>query len=638
MTPTSDDRLREIAEAIADERDVDWDALRARSPELASRLEALREVASLAAALRTTRDGSTDSGRSVFTFTWGTLGVLEPLGQGTFSNVYRAWDSRLERQVALKLRREDAPGEESSARRWLEEARRLARVRHPNVVTIYGADVQDGRAGIWTELIHGLTLEAWLAQHGPMGEREATVIGIDLCAALEAMHLAGLVHGDVKASNVMREGGPHETTNGEAAPLHGDSSPTSSVGRSSSPAVAGRIVLMDFGSAHEVAGRASDVTFGTPLTSAPEILRGETPTPSSDVYSMGVLLFRLVTGRYPVEARTREELLAALERGDRTSLRTLRPDVRGDFLRVVDRALGTEPGERFARAADLERALTPLIEGRPAAPSTTASRWNRRHVFAMAAAVTALLAIALMVVRFGTEQRRASDVASRPPVVVPETAPGAAGPAPTTSEAGAIDRAAAIGGEPKKPASDLGSVDLAALFRETSTLPEPLRNGGIVAPGDLLYLEFRAREPLHVYVLNEDRTGIVAVLFPLREAGRANPLSPRATHRLPGERAGRGLSWQVTSAGGQETFLVIASRQPLQEVEREVASLPQAREGEPVSYAELPERSLEQLRGVTGLVESPAPSRLAALARGLSRRGDSGQIWLQTIELRNMGR
>ena len=83
----------------------------------------------------------------------------------------------------------------------------LARVRHPNVVTVHGADVRDGRAGLWMEFVHGRTLESWVQAHGALGPGEATTLGVDLCRALAAVHGAGLVHGDVKAQNVMREDG-----------------------------------------------------------------------------------------------------------------------------------------------------------------------------------------------------------------------------------------------------------------------------------------------------------------------------------------------------------------------------------------------------------------------------------------------
>ena len=152
----------------------------------------------------------------------------------------------------------------------MDEARRLARLRHEHVVQVYGAEEHDGRVGLWTELVRGESLEQLVADRGPLGAREAALVGLDVCAALAAVHGAGLVHRDVKAQNVMREAG-------------------------------GRVVLMDFGTGEDLAGTSRLV--GTPFYLAPEIFRGQKASVQSDLYSVGVLLFYLVTGKFPVVGR-----------------------------------------------------------------------------------------------------------------------------------------------------------------------------------------------------------------------------------------------------------------------------------------------------------------------------------------------
>jgi hypothetical protein len=235
------------------------------------------------------------------------------------------------------------------------------------VVTVHGVDEQDGRVGLWMDRVHGRTLEELLALLGPCSAREAAAIGIDLCAALAAVHAVGLVHGDLKSQNVMREGTP-----GHAGG-------------------AGRIVLMDFGSAHSnVGGSASSP--GTPLYTAPEVLRGGKTSPASDLYALGVLLYRLVSGRYPIDARTIEELEAKLERGELTSLRAVRPDLPNAFVAVVERALAPDPAHRFHDAAEMERALASAAgvwaERRAGLP------WRKiRRALVPAAAALALAAI-----------------------------------------------------------------------------------------------------------------------------------------------------------------------------------------------------------------------------------------------------
>ena len=264
---------------------------------------------------------------------WGRLELLELVGKGTFGDVYRARDGQLQREVAVKLlhvnRRRDGLVD-----RMLHEARALARVEHPNVVVVHDAEERDGRAGLCMEFIRGRTLEALLATDGPRGAREAALIGQDLCQALAAVHAAGLVHRDIKAQNVMRENG-------------------------------GRVVLMDFGAGLQLSegeARAGSVT-GTPLYLAPEVLeRGETSA-RSDIYSLGVLLYHLVSNDYPVRGQTPMELLDAHRNGRVRRLRDVAPKCPSWFVRAVERAIATDPRERYATAGEFEAALggpTPL--------------------------------------------------------------------------------------------------------------------------------------------------------------------------------------------------------------------------------------------------------------------------------------
>ena len=206
--------------------------------------------------------------------TWGGFTLIEKVGEGAFGEVYRARDA-LHRDIALKLLRPRAGGTlDQIAARMLHEGRVMARIRHANVVDVYGAEEHEGRVGLSMEFVRGRTLEALLESQGTFSAREAALIGRELCRALAATHAAGLVHRDIKARNVMREEG-------------------------------GRVVLMDFG-----AGRLRDAdgdvrpgrVTGTPLYLAPELFAGGEATIESDIYSVGILLFHLVTRSYPVAA------------------------------------------------------------------------------------------------------------------------------------------------------------------------------------------------------------------------------------------------------------------------------------------------------------------------------------------------
>src|SRR5262249_24831014 len=158
---------------------------------------------------------------------------------------------RLDREVALKiLRRHDNTPKGTSAQA-VHEGRLLARVRHPNIVTVYGADVIDRRVGIWMELLRGQTVAAIVKARGPLSLDESVEIGLAVCRALGAVHRAGFVHRDVKAQNVMRDD-------------------------------EGRIVLMDFGTGHEFEQVSEAALAGTPVYVAPEVLDGDAATPKSD--------------------------------------------------------------------------------------------------------------------------------------------------------------------------------------------------------------------------------------------------------------------------------------------------------------------------------------------------------------------
>jgi serine/threonine protein kinase len=597
-----DDRIVRAAEAIADGREVDLEATPEDAAEIAATLSSLQAVASVARAHRAAlgagvRETATGAEPESIVFTWGSLQVLERLGAGSFGEVFRARDPALGRDVALKLRPAEESAEGPAARRWLEEARRLARVHHPNVVHVYGAAVHEGRAGIWMELVHGRTLEQWLAEHGPMGWREACVVGLELCAALASVHAAGLVHNDVTAANVMREGG-------------------------GGPERSGRIVLMDFGSGSVFGSPGSAGAFGTPLSTAPEVILGAAATPASDVWSLGALVYRLVTGRSPYPATTTAELVEAARSNRIVALRDVRPDVPLAFVEAVERALAPRPADRFAATSEFERALARALETSGASAPTVSRSWGYRALIGVGAVVAIVLAV-LLLPRYqsrGIDGLSTSNGAHPPASPAPISAPAVSSP-PVEAET------------PSAPS-------VASRFvRVTAGGETPVADGDMIAPGDQLALEIDTDEPLWIYALDEDRTGVVSALFPVAGLDLANPV-PKGHHRLPGGRSGQPLDWQVTSAGGRETFLFVASREPVTAVEARVATAAPAHQGEPVAYATLGAGDVGAFRGVTGLAPSKAPvtsghgGRLEALARDLESRSGS-RPWFRKVVVEN---
>lgn len=333
-------RIDELGGALSDARPVDWESERARAPRLARRLRGMERLESLVRAHRSVADSAGLGGEApVELFEWGPFRALELVGEGGFGQVYRAFDPRLQREVALKLRRAVDGDSGEGHRAFLDEARHLARVRHSNVLVVHGADVHDGRAGFWTDFIHGQTLESLLKEAGPMAAEEVVRIGVSICRALRAVHAAGLIHGDVKASNVMRES-------------------------------SGRLLLMDFGavSRRTMTAQSPDgalPAYGTPLVLAPEVLRGQPATPASDLYSLGVLLYQLATGDLPVQAESWTGLLDAHAAGAPPADRSARLSLSPELESVVARALEPDAAGRYPSAAEMESALSSAIAGAP---------------------------------------------------------------------------------------------------------------------------------------------------------------------------------------------------------------------------------------------------------------------------------
>jgi serine/threonine-protein kinase len=311
---SSDAYLDEVAAGILDGTDIDWAS--AESAEDADHLAIgqLKRLSRIASAF-----GSPSP-------QWGHLRVLELLGRGAYGEVYRAWDTRLDREVALKLL-PAPPNAEDRTTSIIEEGRLLARVRHPNVATIYGADRIGDQIGLWMELVEGRTVEQLLAGGRRFPVAEVADIGCQLANALDAVHGAGLLHRDVKAQNVM-------------------------LGKD------GRSVLTDFGTGLELNERAMSAA-GTPLYLAPEVLNGGPSSVQSDIYAVGVLLYRLLTNAYPVAGRSLGELHAVHASGHVADLRELRPDTPVRLKRAIERALDPDPARRHTSArmlaSDLER-------------------------------------------------------------------------------------------------------------------------------------------------------------------------------------------------------------------------------------------------------------------------------------------
>jgi Flp pilus assembly protein TadD/tRNA A-37 threonylcarbamoyl transferase component Bud32 len=292
---------------------------------------------------------------------WGPFQLLQRLGQGAFGEVYRAWDPVLEREVALKLLLPRGLDPQQQLAEVVAEARAMARVRHTNIVSVYGVDRHEGRVGFWSDFVRGRTLSRIVESTGPMPPEEAAKITHALCDALTAVHDAGLLHRDIKASNTMRDDN-------------------------------GRILLMDFGLSQDLQNAAGYA--GTPNYMSPELLQGAAPSVQSDLYAMGVLLLYLCTGAYPLS-------------GGSNQTTALRP-VPAPIEKVIQKATAKNPQERFRNTRQFSEALTEAIAALHTPAPTAASPRRFRYLGWLAAALLIVAVIVLYPVLHRREQAKAA--------------------------------------------------------------------------------------------------------------------------------------------------------------------------------------------------------------------------------------
>jgi serine/threonine-protein kinase len=542
-----DSSLLELASLIDEGKPIDWDTetgARRNESERAV-LEELRLLARLTTVYRDP-DAVADAGANATIidepahWSWASLTVFEQIGRGGSAKVFRARDG-LGRNVALKLFPVTKDNASALAARVLREGSLLAKVRHQNVVIVHGVERAGDFAGLWMEFINGRTLDDELRARGPLSADEAIPIGVDLCRALAAVHGEGLVHRDVKAQNVMRE--------------HG-----------------GRTVLMDFGCGTELATgvRRPEDMAGTPIYLAPELFDGRAATPASDIYSLGVLLYRLVTRGYPVDGADRAEIEDSHRKGRIRRLRDARPDLPSAFVEAVERALSPNPNDRPQTAGAFEAML------RRADPPR---EWWRYA--AAAAAIAVMVGVPVFLMTAGTSNQPGSTTDAR---TLP-TAPPAVN-VPQTSAATAADYTVK-----------------AVLFRDRDGVETPLTKATTLRENDHLGMTIEASRPVYAYVINADDSERSYRLFPLPEHKLDNPLDASAIHRLPGPND----NWTVTNEGGREHFVVIVSPTKDAAIDTVARMLPPVSNADQVERALIPTRSLEVLRSVGRLASRKAP-------------------------------
>ena len=296
-----------------------------------------------------------------------------PLGHGGMASVYLARDSELDRSVAVKLLAENAAGDDGLRERFVREARLAARLSHPNIVGVFDAGEDDGRPYIVMEHVDGETLSDLLARQGRLPPEEARGLALQAARGLAHAHAAGLVHRDIKPQNLL---------------LRED----------------GTLKIADFGIARAAEGTAltqAGTVLGTAAYLAPEQALGEQATPAADVYSLGAVLYELLTGKPPYEFDSLADLADKQRRHAIAPVRELAPDVPRELEEVVMRCLARNPAYRPASAAELERELGPATAEPPTVRVPSPRQPSRRLLWLGAAGAAALAGILLGVTLTG---------------------------------------------------------------------------------------------------------------------------------------------------------------------------------------------------------------------------------------------
>jgi len=283
--------------------------------------------------------------------------IGELLGTGAMGRVYSAWEPELDRRVAIKVLIDDAGG---ARERLVREAQAMAKLNHPNVVTVHEVGTTEAGVYVAMELVEGETLRSWVETPRPW--REVVRMLIEVARGLTAVHATGVVHRDVKPDNTI-------------------------VGSD------GRVRIGDFGLARSgvqtddrapLAIGTSTTIAGTPAYMAPEVLGGGAATAASDQFSFGVMAFELLTGKRPFGGKTWAQLLAAIESGKRATAITSAPS---SVVAVIDRCLARDPAGRHPSLQGVADGLTKLV-----APPVR-SRWIAPAVLtaALASIVTGIV-------------------------------------------------------------------------------------------------------------------------------------------------------------------------------------------------------------------------------------------------------
>lgn len=267
--------------------------------------------------------------------------LLQTIGTGGMAVVYLGRDTMLERPVAIKILREDYSKNEAFRERFRLEAKAAANLSHPNIVTVHDFGFDSDRLYLVMEYLPGTDLKTILRERTRLPIQEAVNIIVQAAAGIGYAHRAGLIHCDVKPHNILVT--PDQ-----------------------------RIKVTDFGIARAMASihpeERSDVVWGSPLYFSPEQAAGEPPSPASDVYSLGIVLYEMVTGRLPFQSNDPVELARMHREVLPPHPRRFNPEIPPTLEQIILKVLSKEPAARYRTADQFARVLSTFLETQQAPP------------------------------------------------------------------------------------------------------------------------------------------------------------------------------------------------------------------------------------------------------------------------------
>jgi serine/threonine-protein kinase len=346
--------------------------------------------------------------------TFGAYDVLAEIGRGGMGVVYRARHRALNRLVALKMMAVDAGGGTDALARFRNEAQAAARLQHPNVVQIFEVGEHDGLPYLAMEYVDGQSLAQCLAGQ-PIHAAQAAHLVETLARAVHAAHQVGVIHRDLKPANILI----HGSGAGREAKGHGTRESAARDGPA--PLDAASVKITDFGLAKQLDSEVgmqteSGAILGTPCYMAPEQAegRGRQAGPTTDIYSLGALLYELVTGRPPFRGVTRLDTLRQIIHDEPVPPRRLQSDVPRDLETICLKCLRKDPGHRYASAQDLAEDLHRYqagepIRARPVGRVEIAWRWCRRQPLRTALGLALILSVVMGLALVLWQWRRAED-------------------------------------------------------------------------------------------------------------------------------------------------------------------------------------------------------------------------------------